>query len=100
MLDVRSRPRDSGSGALPDNYSTIYCCLLHILVVVDIKSFPAVGGLHEDTLRDILQAMAPTYVETIHQTSLFHIESNLDWQLLFCSLSSMITRQIISPNTQ
>ena len=36
------------------------------------------GGLHEDKLCDISQAMAPTNVGTVHQTSLFHIESNLD----------------------
>ena len=34
--------------------------------------------VHGDKLYDILQAMAPTNVETIHQKSLFHIESNLD----------------------
>ena len=32
----------------------------------------------QDNLCDILQAMAPTNVETVHQNSLFHIESNLD----------------------
>ena len=28
-------------------------------------------------------AMTLTYVETVQQTSLFYIESDLDWQLLF-----------------
>ena len=41
-------------------------------------SFLALGGLNEDKLCDILQAMAPTNVKTVlHQTSLLHIESNL-----------------------
>ena len=44
----------------------------------DTKSFLALGGLHEDKLCDILQAMAPTSIKTVHQTSLFHIESNSD----------------------
>ena len=44
----------------------------------DTKRFLALGGLYEDKLCDILQAMAPTNVRTVHQTSLFHIESNLD----------------------
>ena len=43
------------------------------------KSFPALRGLHGETLCDILQAMAPTNnVKTVHQNSLFYIESNLD----------------------
>ena len=37
-----------------------------------------IGGLHEDKLWDTLQAMVPTNVKTAHQTSLPHIESNLD----------------------
>ena len=44
----------------------------------DTKSFLALGGLQEDKLCDILRAMAPTYIETVHQTSLLHIECNLD----------------------
>ena len=44
----------------------------------ETKSFLALGGLQEDKLCDILQAMAPTYIETVHQTSLLHIECNLD----------------------
>ena len=42
------------------------------------SSYYTIGGLHEDKLCDILQAMAPTNVGTVHQTSLFHIESNHD----------------------
>ena len=44
----------------------------------DTKRFLALGGLHQDKLCDILQAMAPTNVETVYQNFLFHIESNLD----------------------
>ena len=44
----------------------------------DSKRFLAIGGLHGDKLCDILQAMTPTSVETVRQTSLFHIESNPD----------------------
>ena len=44
----------------------------------DSRIFLALGGLHDDKLCDILGAKAPTNVETVHQTSLFHIESNLD----------------------
>ena len=40
--------------------------------------FLALGGLYEDKLCDTLQAMAPTNVKTVHETSLLHIESNLD----------------------
>ena len=36
----------------------------------DTKSFLALGGLHKDKLCDILQATAPTNVETVHQNSL------------------------------
>ena len=38
----------------------------------------ALRGLHEDELCGILQVMASTSVETVHQISLFHIESNPD----------------------
>ena len=44
----------------------------------DTKHFLALGGLHEDKLCGILQAMAPTNVKTVHQTSLLHIENKLD----------------------
>ena len=38
-----------------------------------------IEGLHEDKLCDILQAMAPINVKTVHQTSSLRIiESNLD----------------------
>ena len=33
------------------------------------KRFLALGALHEDKVCDILQAMAPTNVQTVHQTS-------------------------------
>ena len=40
--------------------------------------FRAIGGLHKDKFCNILQGMAPTSVKTVHQASLFHIESNPD----------------------
>ena len=54
------------------------CCLSNKVIKSDTKSGLALGGLHQDKLCDILRAMAPTNVETVHQTSLLHIESNLD----------------------
>ena len=42
------------------------------------KSFLALGGLCEDNLCDTLQEMAPSNVKTVSQTSLLHIESDLD----------------------
>ena len=44
----------------------------------DTGRFLALRGLHEDKLGNTLQAMAPTNVKTVHQTSLLHIESNLN----------------------
>ena len=40
--------------------------------------FLALEGLHEDKLCDTSQAMAPTNIKAVDQTSLLHIESNLD----------------------
>ena len=54
------------------------CCPTNKVIRSDTKSVLALGGLHENTLCDTLQAMAPTNVKMAHQTSLFHIESNLD----------------------
>ena len=54
------------------------CCPSKKVIKSYTKGFLCLGGLHEDTLCDILQAMAPTNVKTVHQTSLLHIESNLD----------------------
>ena len=48
------------------------------IVIKSDTSFLALRGLYEDKLCDILQAMAPTNVETLRQTSVFHIESNPD----------------------
>ena len=49
------------------------CCLTNKVIKSDSKS------LHiEDKLCDTLQAMARTNAETVHQISLFHIQSNLD----------------------
>ena len=44
--------------------------------------FLAFGGLHEDQSCSTLQKMAPITVKTVHQTSLLHIESNLDRLIL------------------
>ena len=57
--------------------------VVHVLVVVDTKKNLVLGGLSDGTFCEILQAMAPTHVETVHRASLFQIESNLDWQLFF-----------------
>ena len=56
------------------------CCPSNKVIKSDSRSCLAlvIGGLHEDKLYDTLQAMAPTNVKTVHQTSLLHIESNLD----------------------
>ena len=54
------------------------CCPAKQVIESDAKRFLALEGLHEDKLCYILQAMAPTNVKTVHQTSLFHIESNPD----------------------
>ena len=51
------------------------CCPFKKVIKSDTQSFLA---LLEDKLCDILQAMAPTNVETVHQTSMLHIESNPD----------------------
>ena len=68
--------------SLGTNYSSFYClecCPTNKVIRSDTIRFLTVRGLHEDNLCDILQAMAPTNnVETVHQTSLSHIESNLD----------------------
>ena len=54
------------------------CCPINKVIKSDTKHFLAVGGLHEDKLRDTLQAMAQTNAKTVHQTFLLLIESNLD----------------------
>ena len=57
---------------------SLMCCPTNKVIKSYTKRFLALGGLHEDQSCDILQAMAPTNVETAHQTSSFHIQSNLD----------------------
>ena len=54
------------------------CCPTNEVIKNDATSFLALAELHEDKLCDILQAMAPINVKTVHQTSLFHIEGNLN----------------------
>ena len=69
------------SGVLPAfqnlNYK-IQRSLMSDVVIKNDTKFVALEGLHEDKLCDILQAMAPTTVKTVNQTSVFYIESNLD----------------------
>ena len=64
------------SGVLPVLQNLNYKLQRNYLCVAqpkkNIKSdqkFLALGGLHEDKLGDILQAMVPTNVETVHQIS-------------------------------
>ena len=55
------------------------CYPTNKVIKSDTKCFLALGGLHEDKVCDIVQVMAPTNnVEMVHQTSLFHLESNPD----------------------
>ena len=55
------------------------CCSSDKVIKSDTRRFLALGGLHEDKVYDTSQTMAPTNnVETVHQTSLLHIKSNLD----------------------
>ena len=54
------------------------CCPSAKVVKSDTTGFLPIGGLHEGKLCDTLQAMTPTNVDTVHQTSLLPIESNLD----------------------
>ena len=42
------------------------CCPSNKVIKSDIKSILALGGLHEDKLCVILQAMAPTNGKTVH----------------------------------
>ena len=54
------------------------CCSANKVIESDKTNVLALGGLHEDKLCYILEAMVPTNVKTVLQTSLFHRESNLD----------------------
>ena len=56
----------------------LICCPFNKVIKSDSRGFLALGGLHEDKLCGTLQALAPITVKTIYQTSLLHIESNLD----------------------
>ena len=58
--------------------SDVVYCPSNQVIKSDKISFLALGGLHGDKLCDTLQGMAPTNVKTADQTSLLHIESNLD----------------------
>ena len=54
------------------------CCPSNKVIKSNTITFLALGGLHEDKLCNTLQVVAPTNVKTVHQTSLLHIESNLN----------------------
>ena len=54
------------------------CRPINNVIKSDKRRFLALRGLHEDKLRDILQEMAPTDIETVYQISFFYIESNPD----------------------
>ena len=56
----------------------LMCCPSIKFIKGDTRRFLALGGQHEDKLFDTSQVMAPTNVKTVNQTSLLHIESNLD----------------------
>ena len=53
------------------------CCPSNKVIKSDTISCLGLGELRKDKLCDTLQAMAPTNVKTVLQTSLPHIESNL-----------------------
>ena len=54
------------------------CCPTNKIIKSNATFFLALEALHQDTLCEILRAMAPTNVEAVHQTPFFHIESNPD----------------------
>ena len=54
------------------------CCPSNEVIKSDTISCLALGGIHEDKVCGTLQAMVPTDIKMVHQTSLLHIESNLD----------------------
>ena len=56
----------------------LMCCPSSKVIKSDTERFLAFGGLHEDTLCDTLQRILPITVQTVHQTSLLYIKSNLD----------------------
>ena len=56
----------------------LICCPSNKAPESDTRCFQAFEGLHEAELCGNLQAMAPTNVKTVHQTSLLQIESDLD----------------------
>ena len=70
------------------------CCPSNKVIQSDTTvSFPALVGLRKDKLCDNLKAMAPTDVKTVHQTSLLHIESNLDRLGLLSPTNDQLSQQ-------
>ena len=72
----------------------LMCCPSAKVVKSDTTGFLPIGGLHEGKLCDTLQAMAPTNVDTVHQTSLLPIESNLDRLELLSSTHDHRSQQL------
>ena len=72
----------------------LMCCPSAKVVKSDTTGFLPIGGLHEGKLCDTLQAMAPTNVDRVHQTSLLPIESNLDRLGLLSSTHDHRTQQL------
>ena len=75
---VWSAPSVSESELQATEKDCLMCCPSNKVIKSDTKLFLALGGLDEDKSCDTLQETATTNVKTVHQTSLFHIESNLD----------------------
>ena len=71
----------------------LMCCPSNKVIKSDIKSVLALGRLHEDKLCDTLQALAPTNVKTVHQTSLLHIENNFSRHALLSPTHSQCSQQ-------
>ena len=56
----------------------LMCCPSNKVIKSDTISCLALGRIHEDKVCGTLQAMVPTNIKMVHQTSVLHIESNLD----------------------
>ena len=74
-----------------DSFYRLMCCLTNKIIESD-KKLSSSRRVNEDKLCDILQAMAPTNVKTVHQTSLLHIESNPDSDFYRLPTASVLTK--------
>ena len=88
------------SGALPVfqnlNFTSyreacLTCCPSSKVIKSDSNRFLALGGLHEDKLCDILKAMAPTNVETAHQSYSVSRASPIDLECCHLPTASVLT---------